>query len=59
MRTCCMDCGELNGEEVQKGGGTWICMADSSGSTPLQINCTPIKINLERNKRWWGKGKKE
>ena len=48
-----MHCGDLNGNEVQKGGDICICMADSfcctgETNTTLQSNYPPIKINLKK-----------
>ena len=48
-----MHCGDLNGNEVQKGGDICTCMADSfcctvETNTTLQSNYPPIKINLKK-----------
>ena len=46
---------DLKGKEVQKGGDTWICVADSLCCTPetnttLEGNYTQIKINFFKKK---------
>ena len=47
--------GDLNGEEVQEEGDTYICMmihfsVQLEANTIIQSNYTPIKINLKRKK---------